>query len=98
MKILKWILGLLAGVIGTVTLLNNNKSKQKVKTIKKDLKVSKKKVKEIKSGIDAIEATQKSYQKTLKQMKTKKELYKPPEVSGNEANDFIKDVLKKRRK
>ena len=47
MKILKWILGLLAGVIGTVTLLNNNKSKQKVKTIKKDLKVSKKKVNEV---------------------------------------------------
>ena len=28
----------------------------------------------------------------------KKELYKPPKVDGNEANKFIKDILKKRRK
>ena len=98
MKILKWALGLLSGLVATATLLNNNKNKQKVKTIKKNIKISKKKVKEIKSGIDAIEATQKSYKKTLKEMKKKKELYEPPEVDGKEANKFIKDILKKRRK
>ena len=98
MKIIKYILGLLAGFTGIVTLFSNNKSKQKVKTIKKNIKVSKKKEKEIKSGIEAIEATQESYKKTLKEMKKKKELYEPPEVDGNEANKFIKDIIKKRRK
>ena len=64
MKILKWILGLLAGLAGAAALFAGGKSKQKVKEIKKDIKKSKKKVKEIKTGIEAMEATQESYKKT----------------------------------
>ena len=98
MKILKWILGLLAGLAGAVALFTGEKSKQKVKEIKKDIKVSKKKVKEIKTGIAAMEETQKSYKKTLKEMEKKKETYKAPDVSGDEADKYIKDFLKKRKK
>ena len=47
MKILKWILGLLAGLAGAVALFAGGKSKQKVKEIKKDIKKSEKKTKEI---------------------------------------------------
>ena len=97
MKILKWILGLLAGLAGAVALFTGSKSKQKVKEIKKDIKKSKKKVKEMKSGIAAIEETQKSYKKTLAEMKKNKELYKAPDVSGDEADKYIKDFLKKRK-
>ena len=98
MKILKWILGLLAGLTGAAALFAGNKSKQKVKEIKKDIKKSKKKVKELKTGIEAMEATQKSYKKTLAKIKKKKETYKAPKVDGDEADKFIKDFLKKRKK
>ena len=97
MKILKWILGLLAGLAGAAALFAGGKSKQKVKEIKKDIKKSKKKVKEIKTGIEAMEATQESYKKTLAEMKKKKETYKAPDVSGDEADKYIKDFLKKRK-
>ena len=97
MKVIKWIIGLLAGLAGAVTLLSNNKNKQKVKTIKKNLKVSKKKVKEIKTGIEAIEATQKSYEKTLAEMKKEKEDFKPTPMEGKQANKFVKDFIKKRK-
>jgi uncharacterized coiled-coil DUF342 family protein len=97
-KILKWIIGLVTGLAGVVALFAGNKSKQKVKEIKKDIKVSKKKVKKIKTGIEAMEATQESYKKTLTEMKKKKETYKAPDVSGDEADKYIKDFLKKRKK
>ena len=98
MKILKWILGLLAGLAGAVALFAGNKSKEKVKEIKKDIKVSKKKTKKIKKEISAIEETQENYKEALKEMKKNKELYKAPEVSGDAADKFIRDFLKKRRK
>ena len=98
MKILKWILGLIAGLSTVVALFAGGKSKQKVKEIKKDIKKSKKKVKEIKTGIEAMEATQKSYKKTLAEIKKKKETYEAPKVDGEEADKYIKDFLKKRKK
>ena len=97
MKILKWVLGLIAGLSGIVALFAGSKSKQKVKEIKKDIKKSEKKSKEIKTGIKAIEATQESYKKTLAEIKKKKESYKSPKVNGDEANKFVKDFLKKRK-
>ena len=48
MKILKWVLGLIAGLSGVVALFAGGKSKQKVKEIKKDIKTSEKKVKKLK--------------------------------------------------
>ena len=98
MKILKWILGLLAGLAGAVALFAGGKSKQKVKEIKKDIKVSKKKTKKIKKDISAAERTHENYKKTLKEMVEKKQLYNAPDVSGAEADKYIKDFLKKRKK
>ena len=97
MKILKWILGLLAGLAGAVALFAGGKSKQKVKEIKKDIKKSEKKTKEIKSGIAAMEESQKSYEKTLKEMVKTKDLYEAKDVSADDADKFIKDFLKKRK-
>ena len=98
MKFVKWIIGLLVGIVGGVALFAENKSKQKVKEIKKDIKVSKKKTKKIKKEISAIKQTQENYKKTLVKMKKKKEIYEAPKVDGDEADKFIKDFLKKRRK
>ena len=97
MKIIKWILGLLAGLGGIVALFAGNKSKQKVKEIKKDIKTSEKKVEKLKSGAEAIKQTQENYKQTLKGMKKNKELYEAPDVSGDEADKYIKDFLKKRK-
>ena len=91
-------MGLIAGLAGIVALFAGNKSKEKIKEIKKDIKVSKKRVKKIKKDISAVEETQKNYKKTITEMKKKKETYKAPEVSGDEADKYIKDFLKKRKK
>ena len=74
---------MLAGLAGAAALFAGGKSKQKVK--------------EIKTGIEAMEATQKSYKKVMAEMKKEKEAYKAPDVSGDEADKFIKDFLKKRK-
>ena len=84
MKIFKWILGLLAGLASVVALFAGSKSKQKIKEIKKEISVA--------------EQTQKNYEKTIKEMVEKKQLYNAPDVSGDEADKFIKDFLKKRKK
>ena len=98
MKILKWILGLLAGLAGAIALFAGGKSKQKIKEIKKDIKKSEKKTKEIKKGISAAERTQENYKKTLKEMVKTKDLYEAKDVSADDADKFIKDFLKKRKK
>ena len=101
MKILKWILGLLAGLGGILALFAGNKNK-KVKQIKDNIKTNEKetkkidkKISEIKSGQEAMKETQKNYEKTIKEMKKKKEIFKPKSVEANEAADFLKKYSKK---
>jgi len=97
MKIFKWILGVIAGIIGIITLLVSKKNNKKVKKIKKDIKVSEKKVDGIKTENAAIKETQNNYKKAVEELQQNKEDYKSPEVSGDEANKYIKDFLKKRK-
>jgi len=97
MKILKWVLGLVAGLSGVVALFAGGKSKQKVKEIKKDIKTSEKKVKKLKKENKNIKQTQKNYKKTLSEMEKKKETYKAPDVDIKEANDFLKKFSKSKK-
>jgi hypothetical protein len=97
MKFVKWILGVIAGIIGVITLLVTKRNTKKVKKIKKDVKVSEKKVTDIKIDNTAIKETQQNYKKAVEDMKQKKETRTPPKVSGDEANKYIKDFLKKRK-
>ncbi len=90
-------MGALAGLASIVALFANNKSKQKVKEIKKDIRASKKKVETLKSGKDAMKETQKNYKKTLSEMKEQKETYKAPDVGADEAADFLKKYAKKKK-
>ena len=104
MKILKWILGLLAGLGGILALFAGNKNK-KVKQIKDDIKTNEKetkkidkKIEEVKSGQEAMKETQKNYEKTVAEMKKKKQLYEPKDVDAKEAADFLKKYSKKGKK
>ena len=90
-------MGLIAGLAGVVALFAGNKSKQKVKEIKEDIKTSKKKVEKLKEETDATKQTQENFKKTLVDMVKKKELYEAKDVEANEADQFVRDFLKKRK-
>ena len=97
MKILKWVLGLVAGLSGVVALFAGGKSKQKVKEIKKDIKTSEKKVKKLKDENKAIKQTQKNYKKVVKEIKKEKQKKVTHNVSADEAADFLKQYAKKKK-
>ena len=97
MKILKWILGLVAGLSGIVALFAGGKSKQKVKEIKKDIKTSEKKVKKLKKENKNIKQTQKNYKKAVNEIKKEKQKKVTHDVSADEAADFLKQYAKKKK-
>ena len=97
MKILKWILTLIAGLSGVVALFAGGKSKQKVKEIKKDIKTSEKKVKKIKKENKNIKQTQKNYKKAVNEIKKEKQKKVTHDVSADEAADFLKQYAKKKK-
>tara|TARA_R110001583_G_C5452028_1_gene391003 strand:+ start:52 stop:324 length:273 start_codon:yes stop_codon:yes gene_type:complete len=90
-------MGLIAGLAGVVALFAGNKSKEKVKEIKKDIKVSKKKVKKLKSGNKAIKETQKNHKKVMNEIKKEKQKKVTHEVSADEAATFLKNYTKKKK-
>ena len=90
-------MGLLAGLAGIVALFAGNKSKQKVKEIKEDIKTSEKKVEKLKEETEATKQTQQNFKKTLIDMVKKKELYEAKDVESAEADQFVRDFLKKRK-
>tara|TARA_X000001388_G_C2182955_1_gene104340 strand:- start:432 stop:725 length:294 start_codon:yes stop_codon:yes gene_type:complete len=97
MKVLKFILGLVAGLSGVIALFAGGKKKQKIKEIKQDIKTSEKKVEKLKEENEQIKQTQKNYKKTLSEMEKKKETYKAPDVDIKEANDFLKKFSKSKK-
>ena len=97
MKILKWVLGLIAGLSGFMALFAGGKSKEKVKQIKKDIKKSKKKVKELKTKNKNIKETQKNYEKAIKELKKEKQKKVTHDVSADEAAAFLKNYTKKKK-
>jgi len=97
MKILKWVLGLIAGLSGIVALFAGGKSKEKVKQIKKDIKTSEKKVKKLKKENKAIKQTQKNYKKVVKELKKEKQKKVTHDVSADEAAAFLKNYTKKKK-
>jgi outer membrane murein-binding lipoprotein Lpp len=90
-------MGLLAGLAGIVALFAGSKSKQKVKEIKKDIKVSKKKVKKLKSDNKAIKETQKNHKKAMNDIKKEKQKKVTHDVSADEAASFLKRYTKKKK-
>ena len=97
MKILKWVLGFIAGLSGVVALFAGGKSKQKVKEIKKDIKTSEKKVKKLKKENKNIKQTQKNYKKAVNEIKKEKQKKVTHDVSADEAADFLKQYAKKKK-
>ena len=98
MKILKWIIGLIAGIGGilAIMLVPAGNKRKKIKALDK-------KIKEIDKELEKKENQQKNLQKTLKSKKKaleeiKEKQYQKKEVSTKEASDFLKKYAKKKKK
>tara|TARA_R100000008_G_C3439913_1_gene93854 strand:+ start:36 stop:341 length:306 start_codon:yes stop_codon:yes gene_type:complete len=99
-KILKWILGIFPALGGIITaiLLGSKKSK-KIKELETKSKKVKKRIDDAVYGKEALEKTLKSKEKALKEMKKDlKRGYKKKEVGADEATDFLKKYVKKKKK
>ena len=101
MKILKWILGLLAGLAGIFAMFGGQSKKEIKRKIKQnDKNISKKtqEIKNIKTGSAAMKQTIKNKQKAIDEIKKAKKEYKPKDVGAKEAADFLKKYAKKKSK
>ena len=96
MKLLKWIIGLLAGLGSLVALVGS--SNKKVKELKKKVKSSNEKVKNTKKQIKKVENKIKNKKKKVSSLKSKKKSYKKKNVGADEASDFLKKYAKKGKK
>ena len=100
MKILKWILGLLAGLAGIFAMFGGQSKAEIKKKIKENDKSIKKKTKEInsmKTGSAAARASARSKQKAIDEMKKAKKDFKPKDVGAKEAADFLKKYAKSKK-
>ena len=92
MKIFKWILGLLAGVVGLFAMFGGNRESN----IKKKIKQSDKKIKKTLEYNKTIKETLKNKKKALKELKTQKEKGpKKKDVGADEAAEFLKKYANK---
>ena len=101
MKIIKWILGLLAGIVGIVTMFGGQSKREIKKKIKQnDKKINKKtkEIKNLKTGKVGLKKTIKSKQKAINDLKKSKKEYKPKDVGAKDAADFLKKYAKKKAK
>tara|TARA_Y100001963_G_scaffold108986_1_gene150642 strand:+ start:311 stop:628 length:318 start_codon:yes stop_codon:yes gene_type:complete len=105
MKILKWILGLLAGIGGIVAIFAGGKSNKKVKEIKNKIKDNEKKTKSIDKQIKNLEKENttlnkslKSKKQALKEIKKHKKNFKTKDVGSKDAANFLKGYAKKKKK
>ena len=97
MKILKFILGLIAGLSGAIALFAGGKKKQKIKKIKQEIKTSEKKVEKLKEENEQIKQTQKNYKKAVNELKKEKQKKVTHDVSADEAAEFLKQYSKKKK-
>ena len=94
MKILKWILGLLAGLAGIFAMFGGQSKKEikkKIKQNKKKIKQKTEEIKNIKTGKAAMKKSMESKQKVINEMKKAKQKgHKKTDVGADEAVDFLK--------
>ena len=99
MKVVKWLLGLLAGIGGILAIvLGSSKSKKKVRELNKKIDDSNKTVKKTKKEIKKVESKLKDKKKKLNTLKDKKNNYKRKDVGLEEASDFLKRYANKDKK
>tara|TARA_Y100000310_G_C20502898_1_gene724918 strand:+ start:41 stop:355 length:315 start_codon:yes stop_codon:yes gene_type:complete len=101
MKILKWILGLLAGIGGIIALFAGGKSNKKVKEIKSNIKDNENKTKVIDKQIAGLKETDETLKKTLESKKQAleeieeyKKKIKPKKKSAKKAHSRLKNIGK----
>jgi len=99
MKFLKWLMGILAGIIGIITILFGNRGNiQKKKEIKDQIKDLDKEIDNIKDENNAVKKSLENKKKALEEMEKQKTNFKPKNVGAKEADKYIRDLLKKRKK
>tara|TARA_Y100000310_G_scaffold101763_1_gene99880 strand:+ start:1973 stop:2287 length:315 start_codon:yes stop_codon:yes gene_type:complete len=99
MKFIKWILGLLAGIGGIIALFVGNKSNEKVKELKDDIKDNEKKTKDIDSKLKDVKETSDKLKKNLekeksdlKELEKEKESINPEKKSADKAHSRLKEI------
>ena len=100
MKILKWILGLLAGLAGIFAMFGGQSKaeiKKKIKENDKSIKKKTKEIKNLKTGNEATKQTIRNKQKVIDEMKRAKQNFKPKDVGADDAADFLKKYAKKKK-
>ena len=100
MKILKWILGLLAGLAGIFAMFGGQSKKEikkKIKQNKKKIKIKTEEIASFKTGSAAMRASARSKQKVIDEMKKAKKDFKPKDVGAQEAVDFLKKYAKSKK-
>ena len=98
MKILKWIIGLIAGIGGilAIMLVPAGNRRKKIKALDKKIKEVDKELEKKENQQKSLQKTLKSKKKALKEIKEKK--YKKKDVSTKEASDFLKNFANKDKK
>ena len=96
MKILKWIMGLIAGIGGilAIMLVPTGNRRKKIKALDKKIKQVDKELQKKENQQKSLQKTLKSKKKALKEIKEKK--YKKKDVSTKEASDFLKNFSKEK--
>ena len=105
MKILKWILGLLAGLGGIIAIFAGGKSNKKVKEIKNKIKDNEKKtdsidkqIKDLEKKNTTLNKSLESKKQALKEIKKHKESFKAKDVGAKDAANFLKGYTKRKKK
>ena len=96
MKILKSIIGLIAGIGGilAIMLVPAGNKRKKIKALDKKIKEVDKELEKKENQQKSLQKTLKSKKKVLKEIKEKK--YKKKDVSTKEASDFLKNFSKEK--
>ena len=99
MKIFKWILGLFAAIGGilAIMLVPGGSKRKKVKELKSKMKDVDDSIKSKQNSRKAIEKTLDNKKKAIEEMK-RQGVYKPKDVSVDDASNFLKKYAKKKKK
>ena len=98
MKILKWIIGLIAGIGGilAIMLVPSGNKRKKIKALDKKIKEVDKELEKKENQQESLQKTLKSKKKVLEEIKKSKESYKSNEKNANKAADFLKKYANKK--
>jgi len=97
MKLLKWLLGILAAIGGIFAIFAGGNKRKKVKELKNKSKEISKNIKEKETKHKKIKESIKKKDKNIKNLKNKRDNIKVKDVSTEEAKKYLKKYTKKKK-